>query len=316
MGSSIAGFAGIRLVDIPPAALGGGQVRVQVVASALNRADILVQRHALSGRLLHSTRPPLVPGYDFSGVVIEVGVGAEGCAAGDEVFGHLAYSSRTTQGACAENVVVDAAEVAIKPAGLDHAQAACAATVGLTALQFLRDLGKLTGGQRLLVLGGAGGVGTCAVGIGKRLGAHVTAVCSDYAVAYVRRLGADVVIDRARQDPLATSTPYDVIFDTTATYAYLRAARALAPAGALVTTLPGPGLALGKLATLFSRRQCTFGAVKSRRADLEQLGTWLTGGLPVPIAQHFPAREVAAGLERLASGRLLGRIAIDVHGGL
>ena len=315
MGSSQPGFKAILPVDIPPAALGAGQLRVQVIASALNPADLLVQRRALAGRLLHSTKPPLVPGYDFSGVVTEVGTGAEGCAAGDEVFGHLAYSSKTSQGACAETIVVDAAAVAKKPAGIDHAQAACAATTGLTALEFLRDLGKLRQSQRLLVLGAAGGVGTCAVGIGKRLGAHVTAVCSDYAVAHVQKVGADVVIDRARQDPLASATPYDVIFDTTATYSYLRAAKVLASAGVFITTLPGPGLVVGKLAALFSKRRCVFGAVKSRRADLEQLGTWLAGGLLVPIAQRFPVREVVAGLERFAAGRLLGRIAIDVKDG-
>jgi NADPH:quinone reductase-like Zn-dependent oxidoreductase len=276
----------------------------------------MVQGRALTGRFLHSTRPPIVPGFDFSGLVTEVGAGAGGWAPGDEVFGHLAYSGRTSQGTCAENVVVEATEVARKPADVDHATAACSATPGLTALQFLRDLGHLMQGQRLLVLGAAGGVGACAVGIGKRLDAHVTAVCSDYAVEHVHQLGADVVIDRARQDPLAPAAPYHVILDTTAKYDYLHAARVLTPAGVFVTTLPGPGVLVGKLATLFSNRRCLFGTVKSRRADLEQLGAWLGTGLRVPIARRLPARQVADGLELLARGRLLGRIAIDVKGGL
>jgi NADPH:quinone reductase-like Zn-dependent oxidoreductase len=315
MGSTRSGIEAIVPVEIAPATLGAGQVRVQVVASALNPADLMVQRRALTGRLLHSTRPPIVPGYDFSGVVSEVGPGAAGWTLGDEVFGHLAYSGKTRQGACAESVVADAAAVARKPAAVDHAQAASAATPGLTALQFLRDLGRLKAGQRLLVLGASGGVGTCATGIGKRLGAHVTAACSGYAVEHVRRLGADEVIDRARQDPLAPAEPYDVVLDTSASYGYLAVARALGPSGVLVTTLPGPAVLVGKVAALFSRRRCEFGAVQSRRADLEQVGAWLAGGMLVPIAQRFPVREVGAGLARLAGGGLLGRIAIEVRDG-
>ncbi len=222
MGSSQRGFNAILPIEIPPAALGVGQLRVQVIARALNRADLLVQQHALTGRLLHSTKPPLVPGYDFSGVVTEVGTGAEGCAAGDEVFGHLAYSSKTSQGACAETIVVDAAAVAKKPAGIDQAQAACAATTGLTALQFLRDLGKLTQGQRLLVLGAAGGVGARAVGIGKCLGAHVTAVCASTLSRTCIGSGptsSSTVHGRARWSPQRPTTSSSISRRSTPTFA-------------------------------------------------------------------------------------------------
>jgi len=309
VGSSQNTISSLAIVDVPEAPLGAG-VRVKVIAACLNAADVKTVEREFAGRVLHAMTKPLVPGYDFSGVVTEVGPGT-GFIVGDEVFGHLAYAGSTTQGSCAQSVVVAKDTIAKKPAGVSHATAAGAATVGLTALQLLRDKGGLVAGQRLLVLGAAGGVGLLAVGIGKRLGAHVTGVCSDYAVDDVKAAGADVVVDRAKTDPFAGG-PYDVILDTTGTYAWGKASAALTPAGVMVTTLPGPALVLGTLAGLVSKKRCRWAGVRSTTADLQQLGAWLADGLSVRIAEHVPLADTARGLQRLKSGRLVGRIVIDI----
>jgi NADPH:quinone reductase len=166
-----------------------------------------------------------------------------------------------------------------------------------------------------LLLGAAGGVGSLAIGVAKRLGAHVTAVVSTYAVDHVRGLGADEVIDRTTQDPLTVAGPFDVVFDIAAASSYAKTRHLLSTTGAYVTTLPSAGFVAGKLLTAFSKRRCAFLTVKSTRGDLEQLATWLDGGMAVPIEARFPVRDLRKALDHLAAGKLKGRIAIDVENG-
>ncbi|MHC5020937.1 MAG: NADP-dependent oxidoreductase [Planctomycetota bacterium] len=306
-------LSSLQLLDVPEPAAGPGEVRVQVHASACNPADFkIVQRMAGAG-FIHAKVLPLVPGCDFAGVLDHVGEGVADLAPGDAVYGHLPYRSANRQGAFAERITISAGEVGRVPKGVEHATAAAAATVGLTALQGLRDQGGLEGGGRVLVLGASGGVGSLAAGIAKRLGAHVTGVCSSYAVEFVRSLGADAVVDRTTADPLQHTAPFDVVFDTTGRYSYGACAKVLTPEGAFVTVLPTVGFLLGKIRTLFSRRRCRLVVVRSKRADLEQLGAWLADGLPVQIAECVPVRDVASALERLQAGGRPGKIAVEVR---
>lgn len=295
---------------------GPGELRVRVHASAVNPADIKVLRGELAGRFLHARVEPLVPGYDLSGVVEAAGEGADGIAVGDAVFGHLPYAPSNRQGAFAETVVVPVTEVAVKPQPIGHDTAAACATVGLTALQALRDRGRLEAGQRAMVLGASGGVGSLAVGIARRLGAHVTAVCSAHAVDFVTGLGADEVIDRQARDPMAVDGGFDVVFDAAGRYSYAQCRHLLRRGGAMVTTMPSPGLVLGKLMSAASSRRATFVMVRSRRADLETLAGWIEGGLAVPIDSRYPLREASQALARLERGGMKGRVVVDVIGGL
>jgi NADPH:quinone reductase-like Zn-dependent oxidoreductase len=315
-GTSQTTLDSFALVDVAQTPVGAGQVRVQVVASAVNPADVNIVTRAPFSGMLHARTNPLVPGYDFSGVVVDVGAGVTGLKAGDEVFGFLPYASSTKQGAFSEDVVVAAAACAKKPARVDHGAAAAAATVGLTALQALRDKAKLARGQKVLVLGAAGAVGSMAVRIARHLGAHVTGVCSAYAVDFVRAAGADVVVDRATQDALAKGNgPYDVVFDTTGTYAYAAASRVLSSSGTFVTTLPSPSFLVGKLLTLFGGRRCEFIPVQPVGADFEALAAMLDGGLAVPVAARFAVRDVARALQQSKAGKNTGRIVVDVKDG-
>jgi NADPH:quinone reductase-like Zn-dependent oxidoreductase len=314
--ASTGDLTAVEVVELDDPTPGSGQVRVRVHASALNAADVKVLRGELAGRFLHARVSPLVVGYDFSGVIDAIGDGVDDLAVGDAVFGHLAYSGKNRQGTLAELVIAEAGEIAEVPDGVDHATAAVSATVGLTALQALRDGAAVSDGHRVLVLGASGGVGSLAVGIAGRLGATVTGVCSTYAVDFVTELGAAEVIDRQLADPLEHDRPFDAVFDTTGLYAYSDCVPLLTRTGAFVTTLPSPSFVAGKLRALFSRRSCSLVIVRSSRADLEQLGAWLADGLAVPIAERYDARDAGAALARMDEGHLLGKIAIDVVAGL
>jgi NADPH:quinone reductase-like Zn-dependent oxidoreductase len=309
------GIDQLKVEEIPAPQASAGQVLVRVHAAAANPADGKVVRGELAGRFLHARRFPLVPGYDLAGVVEAVGSGVADFAAGDRVYGHLPYSGKNDQGSFAELVAVPAGEVGRLPAAVEFETAAAAATTGLTALQSLRDRGGLVAGGRALVLGAAGGVGTIAVGVAKKLGASVTAVASPKALDLVKTLGADEVVARAHGEPLGLEGPFDVVFDTPAAYGYVACRRMLSPRGAYVTTLPTGSLIAGKLMTLFSRRRARLLVVKSVRADLELLAGWLAEGLPVPIDSRFPVGDAGRAIDRLAQGGMRGRVVVDVAGG-
>ncbi len=218
-------------------------------------------------------------------------------------------------GTFAEATVIDANAVAKLPDDVAFATAAAATTAAMTALQSLRDIGGLSSGGRVLVVGAAGGVGTLAVAIAKRLGAHVTAICNARTAEMVSKLGADVVLDRSAGDPYASGGPYDVIFDTPGVCTLGQVSAVLAADGTLVTTMPTMAFAAAKLATLLSRRSVGFVNVKSKRADLALVGGWLADGMPVAIEARFPVRDGAKAIAALTTGGRTGRIIVDVAGG-
>jgi NADPH:quinone reductase-like Zn-dependent oxidoreductase len=187
----------------------------------------------------------------------------------------------------------------------------------VTALQSLRDLGRLEAGQHVLVTGASGGVGSLGVAIAKRLGATVTAIGSGRGLELARRLGATHVVDRTRGDVFAAASgPFDVILDAAAAYSWRQWKSRLRPGGTFVTTLPSGRFVVDKLASLVSRSRTKFINVKARRADLELLASWLADGLEVPIDRVLPVRRVAEGLAALDGGSsVLGRIVIEVANG-
>jgi NADPH:quinone reductase-like Zn-dependent oxidoreductase len=298
-------------IDAPEPTPGRGEVRVRVVASALNPADYKVLLGTL--KFLHARNRPLVVGYDFSGTIDAVGGGVTGLSAGDDVFGFLPYGPFNHRGAFAEALVAKCDEIAVKPRSVSHETAAASATTGLTAIQSIRDLGRLPAhGGSLLVTGVSGGVGSISVGIGRKLNASVTAVGSGKGLELARRLGAVEALDRtARQLPRDLHDQFDVVFDPSAVYRWRDWRGAVKPGGAFVTTLPSVAFAADKLASLFARTRVHFINVKSRQSDLRLLATWLEEGLEVPLAATIPVRDVAQGLAQLqkAGGRIAVRVA-------
>ncbi len=300
-------------IDAPLPTPGRGEVRVRVVASALNPADYKVLLGTM--KFVHARNRPLIVGYDFSGVVDATGPAVTGVSVGDDVFGFLPYSPGNNRGAFAEALIARCDQIAVKPPRVSHEIAAAAATTGLTAIQSFRDLGRLPAqGGRVLVTGASGGVGSIAVGVAMKLGASVTAVGSGAGLEIARRLGAVEVIDRTQRAlPGNLHEEFDVVFDPSAAYRWRGWRTALKKGGAFVTTLPSLPFAVDKIASLFTRTRVHFVNVKSRPADLTLLATWLEAGLEVPLAQTVPVRDVARALANLQ--RAGGRVAVRVADG-
>ena len=306
---------GVEMTEMPRPMPGPGEVRVEVIASAVNAGEEKVIGGDFVGRFLHAKTSPLVLGWDFAGTVDALGDGVTDIDEGTAVWGHLAYSMSTKQGTFAEYVTLPREALAPKPDDVPYHVAAAAPTIAMTGLQSLRDLAGLGEGGKVLIIGAGGGIGSVAVGIGKRLGGHVTAVCSTKDVERVEALGADAVIDRKKSDPLEAASAYDVVFDTPAVHSFGHCANVMRAGGTYVTTLPDAGLVTGMARALFTSKRCRFVQVASKRADLELVGGWLSDGLEVPIDSRHKISDLGAALERQADRGRVGRVVVDVAEG-
>lgn len=303
----------LGLEEVDPPALADDRVLVRVHASSLSKVDL----HSLRGRPLPTRgargllRPTsLLVGTDFAGVVEAVGKDVEGIAPGDEVFGGRA-------GALAE--LVCAKVVARKPESVSFEAAAAVPVSGLTALQGLRDRGRLQRGERVLVNGASGGVGTLAIQVAKALGGDVTAVCSTRNLEQARELGADRVLDYTREDVTRGGERFDLILDVAGGHSWFALRRILAPRGRLVV-VGGHGsrrmlahLAALWLASRTSRHPVRFFVTKFVRADLEFLAELLADGRLAPrIDRTYPLAEGAAAMREFADGHVRGKLVVTI----
>jgi NADPH:quinone reductase-like Zn-dependent oxidoreductase len=298
---------------------GAGEVLVRVRAAGVNPYDW----HFMRGkpvfiRVFTGLRGPKSPrlGADAAGQVEAVGPGAGRLKPGDKVFGVL-------KGAFAEYACGKESELALMPPDLTFAQAAAVPIAGITALQGLRDSGRVTAGQTVLINGAAGGVGTFAVQIAKVLGASVTGVCSTRNLEMVGSLGADRVIDYTREDFTRSSDRYDVIFDLVGNHTLRAMRRALGPRGVFVGCGGGgPDESSGKLlaamlgqaiAARFSRQRLTGIFAKINEDDLNVLAGMLASGAVKPeLDRSYPLSETAAAVGYVEGGHARGKVTIAV----
>jgi NADPH:quinone reductase-like Zn-dependent oxidoreductase len=219
--------------DAPDPTAGPGEVVVDIHAASLNAADYKV-RLGGSG---YAVKLPHILGRDFSGVVSAVGVGVTDLAVGDAVFG---VTDQGIEGAYAEKLAIKAAIVAKKPDRLDHAEAAAMGLTSLTALWAVEDTAQLKSDETILIQGGAGGVAGFAIQLAKHLGAKVITTASAVNHDYVRRLGADQVIDYNAEDFSKAISGCDVVFDTVGGNVRAGSYTVLKPGGRLVWIAPAP----------------------------------------------------------------------------
>ena len=256
-----------------------------------------------------------VPGRDLAGTVAAVGAGVTGFAVGDEVYG-------VGRGSFAEYAVARADKLARKPASLSFEQAAVVPISGATALQALTDHGRLEPGQRVLVIGASGGVGSYAVQIAKALGAEVTGVASTAKLDLVRSFGADHVIDYTRDDFAGTGQRYDLILDIAGNPGLRRLRRALTPTGTAVIVggEDGGDLTGGMNRTLralvlsvVSKQRFANFINKERASDLERLTGLIDAGQVTPsIDRTYPLDQVPEAMRQLEAGQVRGKVAITI----
>ena len=298
-------------IDAPP--MGKDEILVRVYGAATNPADLKVVTGKDGGAFVHAKNFPTSFGFDFSGVVEAVGSGVRGRSVGDEVFGFLAYARSTKQGSFAELVSVKPDTVGDKPPNVSHEEAAAAATAGCTALQALEEKGGLRSGQKVLVNGASGGVGSYAVQVASQLGAEVWGTASAAKADFVKGLGAACVVDY-KTVPLADiGEKFDVVLDAASMSSFGEVSAILEPGGAYVTLLPSLGLLTGMLASFFSSKRCGVVVVKSRTADLNRLAGWLgTGKLRASVDSTFSLNEITAALAAQQAGKAQGKLAVTV----
>jgi len=309
----------LRLADTGLPQVGAGDVLVRVRAAALNPADWHILRgDPLVARLMGVglTRPKArVAGVDAAGVVEAVGANVRGLADGDEVLGFC-------RGAFAEYACAAADLVVPKPAALTFEQAAAVPIAATTALRGIREVGEVAAGQRVLVNGAGGGVGTYAVQIAAALGAEVTGVCSTRNAELVRSLGAAHVIDYTREDFTGGRTHYDVILDNVSSLPLTRLRRALTPKGILVLNGGGsPGHVFGPVAGIL--RAVVANAFVSQRlrplpsrqnqAELLAVTGLIEDGKLTPVVDRtYPLADTAGGLRTVEQGHTRGKIVITM----
>jgi NADPH:quinone reductase-like Zn-dependent oxidoreductase len=292
-------------------------VLVRVHAASVARGDWYSLTGVYVGRTELGLRKPKSPliGGDFAGTIEAVGRDVTGFRPGDEVFG-------ARNGACAEYVCARARFVALKPASLTFEEAAAVPTSALTALQGLRDRGKLQPRQKVLINGASGGVGTFAVQIAKALGGEVTAVCSTRNVELARSLGADHVVDYTCEDFTRSDVRYDVLFDNAGSRSWSECRRVLKPQATVVLVggqmggrVLGPlGHVVGmKLAALPGRRKAVFFVAKFNQEDLETLREWLEAGKVKPVVdRRYALSEIADAFRYMGEGHAQGKVVISV----
>jgi len=308
-------YGGPEVVVLRAATLpepGRGQLLVRIHAAALNPKDLLVQAGRTQlYRWMVGPRFPKRVGYDWSGEVVAAGPGVTGHALGDARFGMI---DSWAAGACASHAIVEVGELACKPAALSWEEAAAVPLAAQTALQALRDIAQVRAGERVLINGASGGVGTFAVQIAKLLGARVTAVASARNAELVTSLGADDFIDYATTE-LASAGLHDVFFDVYGNRSFAIAAPMLSPRGIYISTVPKGHVLRALATTLVRRKRARLARVRSRAADLATLAAWLERGTLRPVIDRvFPLAELAAAEQLLGSRRARGKIVLRMPG--
>lgn len=300
----------LRYGDQPTPVPNAGQVLVRVRASSVNPIDWKVRQGDL--KLLTGTKFPKIPGRDVAGEVAAVGDNVTRFSVGDRVFG---MHSEGVGGANAEYALLSDDAAAFIPEKLSFEEAAAVPLAALTALQALRDKGLLLSGNRVLINGASGGVGTFAVQIAKALGAgEVTGVCGPDNAELVRSLGADRVLNHHEHDFTKDLSRYDLIFDAVGKSSYRASRPALRHKGRYVTTDPNPfDMVTGKLAATVSDKKMNVLLAKDRGTDMALIAAWLQAGAIRPVvAKTFPLPEAAEAHRFSESGKAAGKIVLTV----
>lgn len=307
----------LKFTEVATPAPADNEVLIKLCAASVNPLDF----HQMRGhvRLMTGARAPKreILGCDIAGRVEAVGRGVKQFQPGDEVFGVTGFSG----GGFAEYACSIESKLALKPANISFEEAAAVPIAGITALQGLRNKGRIQPGQKVVVDGASGGVGTFAVQIAKSFGAEVTAVCSTGKMDTARSIGADRVIDYTQEDFTKNGQRYDLILGANAYHSVFDYRRALNPNGVYVGAGGNASLKallqlvlLGLPLSLIGRKKMCFFIAHINKKDLDLLKDLLATGKVVPVIdRRYPLSEAAEALRYLEEGHARGKVVLTVE---
>jgi NADPH:quinone reductase-like Zn-dependent oxidoreductase len=304
----------LELKEVDKPVVKDDDVLVRVHAAALHAGDYFTMRGVPVGvRMVVGLLKPrrnYVPGFDVAGHVEAVGKNVTRFQPDDEVFG-------ACNGTCAEYACAAEDKFVLKPANLTLEQAAAVPTSALAALRGLRDAGKVQPGQKVLINGASGGVGTFAVQIAKSFGAEVTGVCSTRNVDMVRSIGADHVIDYTQEDFTQSGQRYDLILDNVANHSFSDCRHALTPQGTLIPNSGHAGMGYvvkALVLSLFVRQQGRPFVAIPKNEDLVVLKELIESGKVTPVIDRtYPLSEVPEAMRYLEKVHARGKVVITVE---
>ena len=319
--------SGLRIGEMPEPEVGEGDVLVQVHAASVNVLDSKIRNGEF--KLLLPYRLPLVLGNDVAGVVVRVGSGVRRFKPGDEVY---ARPDAARIGAFAELIAMNEADVAHKPGTISMEEAASLPLVALTAWQVLVERANLKEGQKVFIHAGSGGVGTIAIQLAKHLGAFVATTTSAANADWVKRLGADVVIDYGKEDFEQVLQGYDVVLNSLGPDVLEKSLRVLKPGGKLISISgpPDPGFAkeigaswfMGQVMRLLSHRIRTrakrrgisysFLFMRASGDQLREIGSLVDSGAIRPVVDRvFPFASTNEAMAYVDKGRAKGKVVVS-----
>lgn len=296
----------LELNDVEKPSPGKGQVLIEVHASSINPFDHKV-REGLAQRMF-TLHFPATLGFDVAGVVVELGAGVTNLRVGDKVYGQAAVWSGGS-GAYAEFANASVNLIAKMPSTASFAEAAALVMTGVSAVQGLIDHMKLKSGRKILIHGGAGGIGTFAIQIAKRIGAYVATTATGDGIEHVKRLGADEVIDYKAKAFDEVLSGYDFVFDTVDGDSYARSYKVLKKGGLIVSMLMQPDEKLMKqygVKAISQGTQVTPARLDALRKLVEE------GAVTVHIDRTFPLERIKEAFEAKEKGTVLGKIVIQM----
>lgn len=308
----------LQLIEAEKPAVKDNEILIRIRATAAAPPDCAFRKgEPFAARLFSGlSKPKQIPGDVLSGEIEEAGPNVSLFKKGDRVYG----SSGTNFGANAEYISLSEEEaIAAKPANITHAEAAGVSEGSLTALPFLRDIGRIKSGQKVLIVGASGGVGAYAVQLAKYFGAEVTGVCGAANLEFVKDLGADKAIDYTKEDFAGTGDTYDIIFDAVGKSSFPHCKRALSPGGSYLCTVPAPSLFAHMLLTgIAGRRKAFFTATGLRKPDEKKKdliflkGLIETGKIRPVIGRVYPLEQMADAHRYVETGHKRGSVAVTV----
>jgi len=290
--------------DAPKPTIGADTVLVEVYVAGVNPVDWSIRAGYLKEMM--PLKFPATLGVDFSGVVANVGKNVSDFKLGDEVYG---MANAASGGSFAEYTAVPATSLAHKPAAASHTEAAALPLAGLSAWQALKDQAKLAADQKILIHGGAGGIGTIAVQLAKHIGAYVATTVHADDKEYATALGADAVIDYEHEKFEDSVSNYDVVFDTVGGEVFNRSFAVLKKGGVIVSMVEQPNEELAKEHGVTALGQFT----QPNSSQLSQIAQWVDSGkVKIEIEHEFPLDEGGEALEYLKRDHRRGKVVITI----